>query len=206
MFMTPHGGEPGWRATADLPFPLMQALFVRDAALLKPGPGTDPDTVIPQLDPLVPPDDRLVRLVTEATSGRWCAWWESLLERHPEFAGLPPLLPERLAELPADLYELIRLVSGEAHAYCEARKRELILDPVGRGGRLTPPLGPVVDRVARELGHACAPFDLLISVLPVCGIWGRRVTRSHLLISRQMAQHPPEFEVFLAPVVRDLAE
>jgi hypothetical protein len=101
---------------------------------------------------------------------------------------------------------LIEVERRTAEAWCDARKRE-DLDQLRATGRpLTLPIGKVVQEVEREQGRTAAPFDLLISILPVYGIWGRRVRRDHVLISRELSREAAEVEAFLAPVVRELAE
>jgi hypothetical protein len=67
------------------------------------------------------------------------------------------------------------------------------------------PVGKIVAQVEGELGRAAAPFDLLISILPVTGVWGSRMRHDHVLISRAMSRQDTEFAAFLEPVIRELA-
>jgi hypothetical protein len=189
--------------TTDMPWPLMIALHVRDAAGLE----VRSDVVVPQLVPEVPLDGALAPYATEDAAAQWGEWWDSLLDRHPEFDGLPPRLLDRFPPLPEHLRALIEVELPTAEAWYNARKRE-DLDQLRATGRppAVLPIGRVVQEVERELGRPAAPFDLLISLLPVYGSWGRRVRRDHVLISRGLGREAAEFEAFLAPVVRELAE
>jgi hypothetical protein len=188
--------------TTDMPRPLLIALHVRDAAGLE----VRSDVVVPQLVPEVPLDGALAPYATGAAAAQWGDWWESLLERPAEFNRLPPLLVDRVPPLPEQLRALIEVELPAAEAWFDARKRE-DHDQLRRTGR--PPLlpvGEVVRQVEREQGHEAAPFDLSISILPVYGRWGRWVRRDHVLVSRGLGSQAAEFEAFLAPVVRELAE
>jgi hypothetical protein len=82
-----------------MPWQLMIALHVRDAAGLE----VRSDVVVPQLVPEVPLDGALVPYATEDAAAQWGEWWDSLLDRHPEFGGLPPLLVDRFPALPEHL-------------------------------------------------------------------------------------------------------
>lgn len=194
-------GGRSWQATVDMPPALVAALYVRDASGLEVGV----DTAVPALEPRVELDGDLVRHATEQATAAWAPWWGGLLERHPEFRGVPPLVPDPIPELPVDLRALIAIGLPGADAWFRARKSEDI-DVIRREGRpRMPPVSEVVRQVEDELGRVAAPFDLLISILPVTGLWGRRVARDHVLASRALSDYDAGFAALLEPVVRELA-
>jgi hypothetical protein len=188
-----------WLATLDMPPALAAALYLRDASGLK----VKTDFAVPQLEPRVDCDSALIAHATEQAAEGWDAWWSGLLERNPEFRGVPPLVPDPLPELPADLRALISIGLPGSQAWFRARKHEFIEDQ--REGRPRRPVGKIVKQVEADLGRAAAPFDLLISILPVAGVWGSRVRHDHVLISRALSCQDTEFATFLEPVIRELA-
>ena len=191
---------PSWLATLDMPPALATALYLRDASGLKEA-GTA--SAVPPLDPRVDRDAALIAHATEQAAEAWNVWWSGLLERNPEFRGVPPLVPDPLPELPTDLRALISLGLPGSNAWFRARKHEFIEDQ--REGRSRRPVGKIVKQVEADLGHAAAPFDLLISILPVTGLWGSRACPDHVLISRALSCEETEFVAFLEPVIRELA-
>lgn len=194
-------GHPSWQATVDMPSTLVRALYLRDACGLQ----VHADLLVPPLEPMVDYDGALVPYATEQAAAAWGPWWDGLLDRHPEFRGVPPLVPDPFPELPVDLRALIAVGLSGADTWFNARKREDI-DVIRREGRpRMPPVGEVVKQVEGELGRTAAPFDLLISVLPVAGVWGRRARRDHVLVSRALNGYDAGFAAFLEPVVRELA-
>ncbi|MBS2965738.1 hypothetical protein KGA66_21985 [Actinocrinis puniceicyclus] len=196
------GRGPSWRATVDMPRALVVALHLRDAAGLQVRTEHAP----PPLEPSVDLDGALVQRATQAAAEAWVPWWHGLLARNPEFSGVPPLVPDPFPELPVDLRALIGTGLPAADAWFNARKRE-DLQALRQGVRpaATPRVGLIVNEVEQELGRAAAPFDLLISILPVTGLWGRRARRDHVLISRSLAAYEDGVAALLEPVVRDLA-
>jgi hypothetical protein len=186
-----------------MPSALVAALYLRDAGGLE----VSAEIAVPPLDPVVDYDGALVPHATEAAAVAWVPWWEGLLERHPEFRGVPPLVPDPFPELPVDLRALIGIGLPAADAWFEARKREdlQVLQRHGRPPALLAPVREIVGEVEGELGRPAAPFDLLISILPVSGVWGRRVRREHVLVSRSLIGYADGFATLLEPVVRELA-
>jgi hypothetical protein len=184
-----------------MPSALVAALYLRDASGLE----VTADIAVPPLEPRVDYGSALVPYATEQAAAAWGPWWDGLLERHPEFRGVPPLVPDPFPELPVDLRALIGIGLPGADAWFQARKHEDI-EVIRRQGRpRMPPVGEVVSQVEDELGRAAAPFDLLISILPVTGLWGRRARHDHVLISRALSGHDAGFAAFLEPVIRELA-
>jgi hypothetical protein len=184
-----------------MPLALVTALYLRDASGLQ----ARSDIAVPPLEPRVDFDGELIPYATEQATAAWGPWWDGLLDRHPEFQGVPPLVPDPFPELPVDLRALIGIGLRGADTWFDARKREDI-EVIRREGRpRTPAVGEVVRHIEGELGHPAAPFDLLISVLPVTGVWGSRVRRDHVLISRALSGYEAGFAAFLEPVVRELA-
>jgi hypothetical protein len=201
-------GNPSWQATTDMPSALVVALYLRDAA----GLDVRCDVAVPRLHPSVIRDDALEPYATDRAAEAWTPWWDRLLERGHEFRGPaqllpgpPPDLPDLLLDLPEDLRALAETGLPAANAWFAARKREDI-EVIRRAGRpRMPNVVEVVREVEQELGHRAAPFDLLISILPVTGMWARRVRRDHVLVSRELSGFDAGFEAFLEPVVRELA-
>lgn len=189
-----------WLATLDMPPALTTALYLRDASGLKEAATA---SAVPPLDPRVDCDAALATHATEQAAEAWNVWWSGLLERNPEFRGVPPLVPDPLPELPTDLRALISLGLPSSNAWFRARKHEFIEDQ--REGRSRRPVGKIVKQVEADLGRAAAPFDLLISILPVTGLWGNRARPDHVLISRALSCEETEFAAFLEPVIRELA-
>ena len=199
--MHSHGRLRGlsWLATLDMPPALAAALYLRDASGLK----VKTDFAVPPLEPRVDRDSALIAHATEQTAQAWDVWWSGLLERNPEFRGVPPLVPDPLPELPADLRALISTGLPNSDAWFRARKHEFIEDQ--REGRARRPVRKIVAQVEADLGRMAASFDLLISILPVTGVWGSRVRHDHVLISRALSCQDAEFADFLEPVIRELA-
>lgn len=194
-------GRPSWQATTDMPAALVSALYLRDACGLQ----VHTDHPVPPLEPIVDYDVALVPYATEQAAAAWGPWWDGLLDRHPEFRGVPPLIPDPFPELPVDLRALIAVGLPGADAWFQARKREDIEVIRSEGRPRMPAVGEVVRQVEGELGHAAAPFDLLISILPVTGLWSSRARRDHVLVSRALSGYDAGFAAFLEPVVRELA-
>lgn len=196
-------GRPSWQAIVDMPAALVAALYLRDASGLR----VRAEIAVPPLDPFVGYDGALVSYATEMAAAAWGPWWEGLLERHPEFRGVPPLVPDPFPELPVDLRALIGIGLPAADAWFGARKREdlQVFERHGRPPALLAPVHEIVGQVEDELGRPAAPFDLLISILPVRGVWGRRVRRDHVLVSRSLIGYADGFATLLEPVVRELS-
>jgi hypothetical protein len=68
-------GTTSWKMGTDEPQSLLTALYLRDAAGLRP--QVDPD--LPPLEPAVPFDHELPRMPSVA-SDQWADWWRQLLD------------------------------------------------------------------------------------------------------------------------------
>jgi hypothetical protein len=184
-----------------MPAALVVALHLRDASGLE----VRSEPAVPRLHPAVARDAALAPYATAPAAAAWTVWWGALLERDPEFRGVPQLVPDLLPDVPDELGELIATGLPAANTWFTARKREDI-EVIRREGRpRMPNVVEVVKEVEDELGHRAAPFDLLISILPVVGMWAKRVRRDHVLVSRELSGFDAGFEAFLEPVVRELA-
>lgn len=200
-----------WRASIDTPHALVAALHIRDAAALDVVGSTPGTPAVPPLEPAVEPDYALTRIATDAAAAAWVGWWESMVDRHPEFSGVPPLVADPVPALDPDLHALIGLGLPAADAWFSADKRRGLDELRATGGRLPvggvgSGLGELVREVEAQLGRAAAPFDLLISVLPVAGLWGRRARRDHVLISRALSDYRAGLQALLEPVIAELAQ
>lgn len=196
-------GESSWRASEGMPQPLMTALYLRDAA----GLDVRVDTVVPPLEPRVELDARLAPHATEQAARDWSWWWESFLDPHPELSGLPPVLrdPILAAEVSGDLRRLIDAGYDDAQAWLSERSRLYAQERV-RGPRSERILITHITRaVEQRLGRRAAPFNLRISVLPVEGVWARRVRPAHVLVSNALRTDGDAFRAFVEPVIEELA-
>lgn len=200
-----------WQASIDTPRALVVALHVRDAAGLDtPIASSGPDVTMPPLEPAVDLDARLAPYATERAAAAWSEWWESLLNRHPEFRGVPPLVADPGPALDAGLRALIgnglpaadAWFTADKHRNLERRRSSPQPSALGLAGGL----GQIVRDVEAQLGRPAEPFDLVISILPVSGLWGGRVRRDHVLISRALSDYRAGYEALLEPVVRELAQ
>jgi hypothetical protein len=163
------------------------------------------DVAVPRLFPSVMRDDALEPYATAQAAEAWPPWWEGLLDRGQELRGVPLFLSDPPPDLPEDLRALIVTGLPAANAWFAARMR-VDIEVIRRAGRpRMPNVVEVVKEVEQELGRRAAPFDLLISILPVTGMWAKRVRRDHVLVSRELSGFDAGFEAFLEPVVRELA-
>lgn len=165
---------------------------------------------MPPLEPAVDLDARLAPYATERAAAAWSEWWESLLNRHPEFRGVPPLVADPGPALDADLRALIgnglpaadAWFTADKHRNLERRRSSPPPSALGLAGGL----GQIVRDVEAELGRPAEPFDLVISILPVSRLWGGRARRDHVLISRALSDYRAGYEALLEPVVHELAQ
>lgn len=197
-------GESSWRASESMPQALMTALYLRDAA----GLDVRVATIVPPLDPAVDLDARLALFATEHAARDWAEWWEALLDPHPEIGGIPLVVldPILTTNLGGDLRRLIEAGYHDAQIWLSERSRAYAQERTH---------GPHSDRilithvtraVEQRLGRRAAPFRLRISVLPVEGVWGRRVRPGHALVSRRLRADGEAFRAFIEPVIEELAE
>ncbi|HEV3172716.1 MAG TPA: hypothetical protein VGZ32_20385 [Actinocrinis sp.] len=198
-------GEPfWWQASEGMPQPLMTALYLRDAA----GLDVRVDTVVPPLEPTVDLDAGLAMYATEQAAHDWAAWWETFFDTSAELLGPPMVVldPMLASEVGVDLLRLIeagyedsqRWLSDQARAYAQERVREPHSDRVL--------ITDITREAERRLGHRAAPFRLRISILPVEGVWGRRVRPEHVLASRHLRANAEAFRAFIEPVIDELAD
>lgn len=190
-----------------MPQSLVIALHLRDAA----GLDVVADAVVPPLEPAVSLDAALVPYATEQAVAQWAQIWHSMLDKHPEFAEVPPVFAEPLSGLPPALTALVQAGLPNALEWFHAIKREDLQYLRASGGRpgrrmgVGLGIGEFVRRIEQERGREAAPFMLRISLLPVAGTWARRVRHDHVLLSRSMCEDEGACEAFLDPVLRDLA-
>ena len=183
--------------------PLVFALYLRDAAGL--GGAGGGGAGVPPLEPAVEWDARLAPFATAGAAAQWSAWWESLQDPADAARARFPSPDGTLSAFGADLQALAAIAAQDAHAWLALRKREYTAGVVGGTdcGRST--VGRVIREVERELGRAAAPFELVISVLPVRGRWGLRARRDHLLASGALRRDAAAFRAFLRPAIDELA-
>jgi hypothetical protein len=130
-----------------MPAALVAALYLRDASGLEVGA----DIAVPPLEPRVDYDSALAPYATEQAAAAWGPWWGGLLERHPEFRGVPPLVPDPFPELAVDLRVLIAIGLPAADAWFQAPNARTSRRSAARASRGRP-------RSARSSGRSRASW------------------------------------------------
>jgi len=180
-------------------------LYVRDAAGLI-GPADYP---VPPLAPAVELRAELAPHATENAADEWERWWTAHLHELGQAsrsdrveltpAGPPP-------EPGTDLRALFNAVIDEANAWWRERKADYIERTTGAAARrLSGRAGDTVSRIERELGRACAPFELTVKLLPMDQKWARRIRPGLVIVSDRLWLDPGTRDLFLEPIVRALA-
>ena len=191
-------GQPSWSMAIDEPHNLLVALFVRDAAGLRP----DTDPVIPALTPAVATNQTLAAAAGLAASIQWAGWWARLLDAdHLTPTATPPDLPE-LADSP-ELQEVLRTRYPDAIRWSASRKREYVT--LMTGSNRPSVEGDVVREIERSLGRTAQPFELRITVLPVSGIHAWRVRPQHLVVTRALFTDTTTYRMRLHTIIEGLA-
>jgi hypothetical protein len=215
-------GTTSWKMGTDEPQSLLTALYVRDAAGLRP--QVDPD--LPPLEPAVPLDHELPRMASVA-SDQWADWWRQLLDgggfwpdhmSPPDMSRLrhdPELQrifywPSR--HLPPDfvglsgtpeLQALVRKHHEAARVWSESRKHEFVALTAAR--QRVSLEWEVVQTIERGLGRKARPFELDIRVLPVEAVQAWRLSPKRALVSRALFRDRAAYREWLQPIIGELA-
>jgi hypothetical protein len=192
-------GHQSWSIAIGEPQSLLVALFVRDAAGLRP----TIDPAIPALAPPVTIDPALAAVAGPAASAQWARWWQRLLDSDHTIPGVttPPDFPE-LADSP-DLRQLVPACFEDAIRWSSARKREHMTfmtasnrSPVGHD---------IVRTIEQSRGRKARPFELRITELPISTTQAWRVTPNHLLVTHALFTDIPAYRECLRTLIEELA-
>ena len=215
-------GTTSWKMGADEPQSLLMALYVRDAAGLRP--RIDPD--LPPLEPAVPFDHEQHPMAGVA-SDQWADWWRQLLEgggfwpdhkSPPDMSRLrhdPELQrifywPSR--HLPPDfvglsgtpqLQALFRRHNEAARVWSDARKHEFVALSTAR--QRVSLESEIVRTVERGLGRTARPFEFDIRVLPVASVQAWRLSPGRALVTRALFRDRAAYGKWLRPIIEELA-
>jgi hypothetical protein len=215
-------GTTSWKMGTDEPQSLLMALYVRDAAGLRP--RIDPD--LPPLEPAVP-FDREHHPMTSVASDQWADWWRQLLEgggfwpdhkSPPDMSRLrhdPELqrifywpsrhLPPDFVGLSAtpELQALFRRHHEAARVWSDARKHEFVgLSTARQRVSLE---SEIVRTVERGLGRTARPFEFDIRVLPVASVQAWRLSPGRALVTRALFTDRAAYGKWLRPIIEELA-
>jgi hypothetical protein len=215
-------GTTSWKMGTDEPQSLLMALYVRDAAGLRP--RIDPD--LPPLEPAVPFDHEQLPMAGIA-SDQWADWWRQLLDgggfwpdhksptnmsrlRHdPELQRIfywpSRYLPPDFVGLSGapELQSLVRRHFEAARVWSEARKHEFVALTVAR--QRVSLEWEVVQSIERGLGRKACPFALDIRVLPVEAVQAWRLSPNRALVSRALFRDRATYREWLRPIIEELA-
>ena len=215
-------GTTSWKMGTDEPQSLLMALYVRDAAALRP--RIDPD--LPPLEPPVPLDQEQLPM-TSVASDQWADWWRQLLDgggfwpdhksppdmsrlRHdPELQRIfywpSRYLPPDFVGLSGapELQALVRKHYEAARVWSDARKHEFVALTAAR--QRVSLEWEVVQTIERGLGRKARPFELDIRVLPVEAVQAWRLSPKRALISRALFWDRAAYREWLRPIIEELA-
>ncbi len=215
-------GTTSWRINTDEPESLIHALYVRDAAGLRP----QIEPAIPPLEPAVSPGGEMSPADSMA-SAQWGAWWQRLLEgggswpqdkshsdlakfdEDPEIQRLfywwPQYLPPDFAGLSPspELQSLVRKHHQAAQLWSEARKHEFVALATAR--ERVSLEWEVVRTIEGGLGRKARPFEFDIRVLPVAAVQAWRLSSSRALVTRALFKERSAYREWLRPIIQELA-
>jgi hypothetical protein len=172
-------GSVDWQIRIDTPVDLLAALYVRDAAGLRPAAPPLP-SLSPAVDPV--PIDADLRATASA---QWTPWWlalvrstgsTALIHRMPPAERRGALLDAKAAVVHAldgwpELAAVIDACGPAATGYADARLREITGPAPGARWRD----GPIraVAAAEEELGRPVRAFCLTIEEMPLAeaGVW-----------------------------------
>jgi hypothetical protein len=215
-------GTTSWKMGTDEPQSLLMALYVRDAAGLRP--RIDPD--LPPLEPAVPFDHEQAHLAAIA-SDQWADWWRQLLEGGgfwPDHKSPPDMsrvrddpelqrifywpsryLPPDFVGLSGapELQSLVRRHYEAARVWSEARKHEFVALTVAR--QRVSLEWEVVQAIERGVGRKARPFELDMRVLPFEAVQAWRLSPKRALVSRALFRDRAAYREWLRPIIEELA-
>ncbi|MFL6076531.1 MAG: hypothetical protein ACJ73S_24315 [Mycobacteriales bacterium] len=183
----------------DQPLWLVTALYLRDAAGLRPPPAP----LLPRLpltEPPVPVDPALAELVRPGAELEWLAWWRRLWRAG---VGDRPVQPPEFLELVDEpvLRALARVGWPQAVRWAEQRKRE----HARTVSRAAPVESLMVRYTERDRRRRARPFALDVVVLPLAGQRGWRTDPDRVLITSALYADRFAYAAFLRPAIAALA-
>jgi len=215
-------GTTSWKMGTDEPQSLLMALYVRDAAALRP--RIDPD--LPPLEPPVPLDQEQLPM-TSVASDQWADWWRQLLDGGgfwPDHKSPPDMsrirddaelqrifywpsryLPPDFVGLSGtpELQALVLRHHEAARVWSDARKHEFVVLSTAR--QRVSLESEIVRTAERGLGRTARPFEFDIRVLPVASVQAWRLSRGRALVTRALYRDRAAYGKWLRPIIEDLA-
>lgn len=197
-----HSGGPGWRITLDTSGPMLLALYLKDNAGLA-GAGMPP---VAPAQPKVREADH--HQLTQHVGGlpalrrEWEAWWQHLIENHPEMTpALEPPSFRAFEEAPA-LQRSLQAHFGTALTWARERRADyekLEKERAARGDAAV--LNEIVEERRLEVGPAARDFSLTIIELPLSEDRAWLVNADKVIMSQGLLADREAFRSYLKPVV-----
>lgn len=186
-------GSSSWLIRIDTPVGLLMGLYLRDAAGLQPVVAVE----VPAVVPAVAIRADLAPLAVPAASVQWARWWDQELARQ-DGPGRGFFRPDRGFK-GAELGALVDACHDDAARWSADRHHEAspLRTPGSENG--------LVAAVEAEIGRRARPFELTITVLPVAGSAGWRVSAGHVVVSRAFRTDQAAYRPWLTQVLRELA-
>ncbi|NAZ84086.1 hypothetical protein GTR02_19960 [Kineococcus sp. R8] len=202
-------GSMSWQIRENLDRHLATALYVRDAAGLRPFVVGEPDVGDLWPEVTVGADADAAAELSRAVS-EWPQWWARALHGPPvgpsDAEPLPPGPPDwrGLEDLPA-VRALAERHHRDAARWVDAARAEVQVGRLARGGRDPLHLTHFVNGFEQRLGRPVRPFALHLRLLPLAEPVGWVLDGQQVLVSTRLLLDPGAVERFLDPVVAALA-
>lgn len=182
--------------------PMLLALYLKDHAGLN-GAGMPP---VAPAQPRVREADH--HQITQHVGGlpalrrEWEAWWQHLIENHPEMS--PAVEPPNFGafrEAPA-LQRSLQAHFGAALTWARERRAEYErLEKEREATGATDVLREIVEERQLEVGPAARDFTLTIIELPLCEDRAWLVNADKVIMSQSLLEDKEAFRSYLKPVV-----
>jgi hypothetical protein len=198
-----RGGGRSWQVAYGEAEALVHALYAREVS----GLAVDMPYQVPPLTPPVGPEPGFARYATAEVAAGWADWWQA-----EAALGLAPIPQEPEfwfagSGVCRDLRALLLKTAESAREWgrINRERRELHQPSAGVRVRRTSVAKALVSEAESAMESPAAPFRLQISVLPVAGVWGHKMSDNHVLVSGAMRHDDDALTAFLRPVIRNLA-
>lgn len=197
-----HTGGPGWRITMDTSGPMLLALYLKDHAGLD-GAGMPP---VAPAQPRVREADH--HQLTQHVGGlpalrrEWEAWWQHLIENHPEMSpAVEPPAFGAFGEAPA-LQRSLQAHFGAALTWARERRAEYErLERKREAVGASDVLREIVEERQLEVGTTARDFSLTIIELPLSEDRAWLVNADKVIMSQSLLEDREAFRSYLKPVV-----
>lgn len=182
--------------------PMLLALYLKDHAGLN-GAGMPP---VAPANPRVREADH--HQITQHVGGvpalrrEWEAWWQHLIENHPEMSPAvePPSFPA-FGHAPA-LQRSLQAHFGAALTWARERRAEYErLEKEREASGATDLLREIVEERQLEVGPSARDFTLTIIELPLCEDRAWLVNADKVIMSQSLLADKEAFRSYLKPVV-----